>query len=412
LPKQHSDGWLVEVDRVGGRAVEYRWSEGGRRRSQVLGPLSRFPTEQAQWKEVFRLGLDERSGAPQLVHELAKDWLEKECSEEDDDPNERRSFSSRDNYRSYLRKWVLPRWGECRLDEVKAPDVEAWLSGLHYVERISKQRIEAGEKPASLPLAPGSKKKIRDLMHLLWEHARRWSWWPENRINPIATVRQGGNRRSTPIRLSAEQLAKLIYEVLPQRERVMVLFDFATGSRRGELSGVKWEDLDVEGKIFIPKRSIVKQRVGRVKTEAPKKAIPLDDDLITELQAWQLETPYHQPGDYVFASHVKSGKQPYWLSRIMQHTIKPLAEKEGIPIKGWHTFRHSSTTLLRQCGNDPKIVHGLLRHASQKMTQDVYDEAVSEEKRNANKKVVRLVTRPKKPRKGVLKGVAARNQFT
>jgi len=91
----------------------------------------------------------------------------------------------------------------------------------------------------------------------------------------------------------------------------------------------------------------------------------------------------------------------------MQHAIKPLAEQAGIPIKGWHTLRHSYTTLLRQCGNDPKVVQGLLRHASQKMTQDVYDEAVSEEKRKANKKVVRLVTRSKKPRKGVAKGVAS-----
>jgi hypothetical protein len=177
MPKPHSDGWLVQVDRAGGRAVEYRWSEGGRRRSQVLGALSAFPTEQAQWKEVFRLRLDERSTAPLLVRDLAKDWLQKECTDEDVDPNDRRSFSSRDNYRSYLRKWVLPRGGECRLDEVKAPDVEQWLSGLHYVERMSKERIKAGEKPASLPLAPGSKKKIRDLMHLLWEHARRWGWW-------------------------------------------------------------------------------------------------------------------------------------------------------------------------------------------------------------------------------------------
>jgi len=62
----------------------------------------------------------------------------------------------------------------------------------------------------------------------------------------------------------------------------MVLFDFATGSRRGELSGVKWEDPDVEGKIFIPKRSIVKQRISKVKTEASKKAIPLDDGLNDE----------------------------------------------------------------------------------------------------------------------------------
>ena len=253
MPRQRdSGGWLLEVKRASGRVIEYRWSERGQRYSRVLGTKAQFPNEQAQWKEVFRLGLDQRTSAPDLVSGLVKDWLEKECSGADADPNDRRSFSSRDNYRGYLRKWILPRWGDCRLDEVKAYDVEIWLSGLHFLERMSKQRLEAGEKPASLPLAPGSKKKIRDLMHLLFEHARRWEWWPADRINPISTVRQGGSRRSTPIRLNAAQLAKLIYEVLEQRERVMVLLDFCTGSRRGELSGVKWEDLDFQRKVFTP----------------------------------------------------------------------------------------------------------------------------------------------------------------
>ena len=91
----------------------------------------------------------------------------------------------------------------------------------------------------------------------------------------------------------------------------------------------------------------------------------------------------------------------------MQHTIKPLAEKAAIPTKGWHTLRYSSTTSLRQCGNHPKVVQDVLRHASQRMTQDVYDEAVSEEKRKANKKVVRLVKRPQNPHKGAGRGVAA-----
>ena len=58
------------------------------------------------------------------------------------------------------------------------------------------------------------------------------------------------------------------------------------------------------------------------------------------------------------------GKQPYWMSRIMQHHIKPVAAKTGIEIKGWHTLRHSYTTLLRQNNNNPKVVQGLLRHAS------------------------------------------------
>lgn len=60
----------------------------------------------------------------------------------------------------------------------------------------------------------------------------------------------------------------------------MVLLDFGTGLRRGELSGLKWSDIDVEEKCLTPSRSIVPQRVGDVKTEASGKTIPLDGTLI------------------------------------------------------------------------------------------------------------------------------------
>ena len=62
----------------------------------------------------------------------------------------------------------------------------------------------------------------------------------------------------------------------------MVLLDFETGLRRGELSGVRWEDICFEDKVLIPKRSIVKQRICKVKTEASKKSSPLDDLLISK----------------------------------------------------------------------------------------------------------------------------------
>jgi integrase len=90
-------------------------------------------------------------------------------------------------------------------------------------------------------------------------------------------------------------------------------------------------------------------------------------------------------------------KQPYWMSKIMRLYIKPVAAKLGIPLKGWHILRHSYTTLLRQNWNNPKVVQDLLRHASYGITMNVYDSAVSEEKREAHSGVMRLFairTRP------------------
>ncbi len=173
----------------------------------------------------------------------------------------------------------------------------------------------------------------------------------------------------------------------------MVLLDLGAGLRRGGLSGVRWEDIDFEEKQLTPRRSIVKQRVGSVKTEKSKNPVPLDDDLIEELLAWRREAPYAENSDYIFAGPRMKGRQPYWLSRIMQQHIKPAAAEAGIAIQGWHTLRRSSTTLLRQNNHDPKVVQALLRHNSIKVTMDVYDEAMSDEKQIAHQKVLRLVTR-------------------
>ena len=116
-------------------------------------------------------------------------------------------------------------------------------------------------------------------MHLLYEHAVRYEWTDRN---PITSVRQSGVRQATPIRLGVDELSQLIYGELKQRERVMVLLDFGTGLRRGELSGVRWEDICFDDKVLMPKRSIVKQRIGKVKTEASRDR-PMDDVLMEEV---------------------------------------------------------------------------------------------------------------------------------
>jgi integrase len=391
--KRRSEGWFTEITRKSGKTVVlYRWIEGGRGRKFVLGPVETFPTTKSRWKEVFRLGFDrhiEVSG-PRTFEDLINHWLEKECPSDDTDPRDRRAFSTRDNYRCCVRKWVLPKWGNRLLTDLKAPDVEDWLAGLRWQVRRSKKRPKEPDK--FLPLAPGTKKKIRDVMHLLYEHAKRYGWWPEDRINPISKVRQGGERQTTPIRLNLEELHQLIYEVLKQRERTMVLFDFAGGLRRGELMGSKWKDVDFVQKVFTPKRSVVKMRVGKLKTKGSPDPVPLDDSVIEELLRWRAETPYAADGDYIFASPKMKGKQPYWMSRIMQHFIRPPAACAGIAIKGWHTLRHSYTTLLRQNDNDPKVVQGLLRWASPKMI-NVYDEAVAPEKRTAHEELLQNLSR-------------------
>jgi integrase len=91
---------------------------------------------------------------------------------------------------------------------------------------------------------------------------------------------------------------------------------------------------------------------------------------------------FAQEGDWVFASPQKAGALPLRSSSMWATQIKPGAKASilGDDI-GWHTFRHTYSSLLRQLGVDIKVQQELLRHADIRTTMNVYTQAVSEQKR-------------------------------
>jgi integrase len=105
-----------------------------------------------------------------------------------------------------------------------------------------------------------------------------------------------------------------------------------------------------------------------------------------------MKTTYNRPDDWVYASTKMNGTQPYWPNSIFRVYIKPAAKKIGLTKRiGWHTFRHTFGTILNANGENPKVIQELLRHANLKVTMDTYVQAVSDEKRNAQSKVVKML---------------------
>ena len=137
---------------------------------------------------------------------------------------------------------------------------------------------------------------------------------------------------------------------------------------------------------------IVQNVIGICKTESSQKPVPAHDDLIEALREWQRQTPYDSSESWVFASPVNKGPWPYLAEQIMRRHILPVARKLGITKRiGWHTFRHTYSTLLRSTGAELKIMQELLRHSTIRVTLDTYTQAVTTEKRNAQEAVVALL---------------------
>lgn len=197
--------------------------------------------------------------------------------------DEGKAHSTRNRLKCYLDKWILPYWGKYDLAGIKTVAIEQWLKTLNTVKaRIGK------------PLANGTKAKIRNIMSALYNHAIRWEFATRNPVTgPVrgSGVRQSAKRERIPDILEIEEMQQLVVS-LQLRERVLVFLDMVTGLRRGELAGLKWEDADFEKLSLNVTRSVVDQQVGKCKTEASKKPVPIDQYIAQDLLEWHRETPF------------------------------------------------------------------------------------------------------------------------
>ena len=367
-------GSLQLVVRAGNRkAWEYRWYEvqpdGKRtRRNLVLGTLEQYPNETAAQKAVAALRADINVESPRMnltpvsVAMLVEHYRQKELGEDSS-----KTYATCKTYEGYFRKWILPRWNTYRVKDVKSVAVEEWLR--------------------SLKLSNGSKAKMRNIMHAVFNHAVRWEWYDRN---PITLVRQSSKRSKIPIVLTLEEVGALLH-LLKEPARTAVFLDVLTGLRVGELLALKWSDIDFEKSQISVTRSIVMQRVGDCKTEASRKPVPLDLRLAEALYNWRRMSPYPRPEDWVFASPHSNGRLPYWPGAFFRAHILPAAKILGIEGIGWHTFRRTYATILKANGEDVKTVQELLRHANSIVTMNLYAQAITQNKRDAQSRIATML---------------------
>jgi integrase len=351
----------------------FRWREtqpDGQRRNRkvVVGTVEEYSTRSEAQKATDALRIHVNKETPRSIlqslncEQLIAHYVERELAED----NDNRAYSTKAAYKCYLDNWILPRWRTYLLDEVKSVAVEEWLG--------------------KLPMAAGTKAKLRNIMSAIFNHAMRHEWAEKN---PISLVRQSAKREAIPGVLDLAEIRALLTE-LHHPYKQMVFLAAVTGLRVSELLALKWGDINFDSLEISLNRGVVRQVIGDLKTEASRKPLPLDPDLAQSLVGWRRMSAFNTGHDWVFASPEMRGKQPYWPENILRRHIRPAADRCGIkkPI-GCHTFRHSYATHLKANGEDVKVVQESLRHANSRITLDTYTQALTPAKREAQTKVVK-----------------------
>jgi hypothetical protein len=183
------NGSLIKANRRNGREVwEFRWRDrtSGKAvyRRIVLGSAQQFPTEIEARAAAAGIVLEINVNDPRVqthaltMSQLAEHYRHRELSPD----NTWKSYSTKKGYENYLKRWIVPKWGEFALCKIKPIEVELWLR--------------------QLPLARSSCAKIKNIMSVLFNHARRYKLFDDN---PIHLVRQSAKRRRIPLILLVDE---------------------------------------------------------------------------------------------------------------------------------------------------------------------------------------------------------------
>lgn len=364
--RRYQRGCLVREKRKCGPAVwVFRHRDGNTHRKQIVGTVQQYHTKADAQKacEFLRSSINRDTKSPQTFAELVDHYTRHELP--------RKTPYYGEVCKGYLNTWISPAWGECPLSGLKAVAVETWLG--------------------TLPLANGTRAKLRNLMHAIYTHGMRWEFTDRN---PIRFVRQSAKRERQPDVLTPSEVTALLAQ-LKDPWRTAVYVAVTTGLRVSELLALKWADIDFGAGEIRLSRGIVRQHIGEMKTEASRKPVPLDTGLAEVLAHWRGTCPYNQDTDFVFASPDKRGTQPYWPNAAMEDHIRPAATRAGIQKQiGWHSLRHTFGTLVKANGADVATTQALMRHANVSVTMDRYVQAVTPAKREAQSRVVQSIPFP------------------
>lgn len=256
-------------------------------------------------------------------------------------------------------------------DEPKTPEEKA---------AREKAKRERAEKAKGLPtLSSNTLRLIRAVLHAAFEEAKLHSL---TRRNPAEDVELPRKTKATKTQfLTQDEVIKFVKAL--DRSDLSDLFSFmiATGTRIGEATGVRWQDID----LSTPSRPLVwirgqLHRIGgkleyRQGTKTnQERCLPLRKEFAERLQAKKLLDDPRDPDGIVFLNSEGRRIDP----KHANDRLAELCRTAGVPTISAHKLRHTAASLMLAESGDLHAVQKALGHSQVALTADLYGHATAE----------------------------------
>ncbi|MBP1047518.1 site-specific integrase [Enterococcus sp. BWM-S5] len=273
--------------------------------------------------------------------------------------------STYSSYQLRIRKYILPFLGQIKLIDLRTAEIQEFIT---YLEEL---HISSSSIRSILTVLKSALNQAVTDNHLL--------------KNPCQNIVLKKNDAQEVRALTREEQRWLEKVSLKEPNCSAVLLALYTGMRIGEISGLKWSDIDFDNKRIAVNRTLYRTNavekgrktqviIDSPKTKSSKRMIPIAGNL----KGYLLEKRKKSTSEYVI-----SCRGSYAEPRLINYRFKKLLIGTELTSIHFHMLRHTFATRCIEQGVDIVTVSKLLGHSSTKMTLDVYADSMWENRMEA-----------------------------
>lgn len=304
-----------------------------------------------------------------LYNETTKVWLNQWLSQEVKKKVKDSTFAS---YHYKVQHYIIPYIGEEPLQKLTESTIQQWVDKL-AARNLSGNTIKLVIQILRMSIKSAQKKLI------LW-------------ADPTVDVCLPRVRKKKVYALSVKDQKKVEKEAIKGVEGISILLSLYTGLRIGEISALKWSDIDFTRQLIhvertmqrIPiktKTSLTQLIVQEAKTLGSIRSIPFSNQLKAQLLSVREKTQ----SEFVCAT-----KQKALEPRSITYHFKKIMSKLKLSHINFHQLRHTFATRALEIGGDIASISSLLGHQSTKFTFDVYVDSLFHQRKKITQKIEKV----------------------
>lgn len=244
------------------------------------------------------------------------------------------------------------------------------------------------------PLSPVTIHTYHRVLSAVFFRAVKWGYIPENPAARADLPSLAGRHASYLDDADARRLLELLQDE-PIKWRAVVSFDLMSGLRRGELLGLRWDDVDLDGQQlfvrqtwnYIQARGCYADTPKNRSSERPLRISRTAVCILLEYKAWQdqqrslMGDAWMDRDGRIFT---RDDGQPMFPDSITQWFHK-FVQRHGLPDVHIHSLRHTYASLMIADGTPLVVVSHNLGHAQVSTTSNIYSHVIASAEAQADK---------------------------